>query len=101
MDLCAAINGRHLLSFLYDGHQRIAIPAAYGEHKTTGNVVLRAYQTGGTSSSRPVPLWDLFLVEKMTNCVILDEILRTIRRITHPTTSIWARSIVSSNSLSF
>jgi len=74
MDLCAAINGRHLLSFLYDGHQRIAIPAAYGEHKTTGNVVLRAYQTGGTSSSRPVPLWDLFLVEKMTNCVILDEI---------------------------
>jgi hypothetical protein len=73
MDLCAAINGRHLVSFLYDGHQRIVIPAAYGQHKTTGNAVLRAYQTGGTSSSRTVPLWDLFLVEKMTSCVILDE----------------------------
>ncbi|MGP0102739.1 MAG: hypothetical protein ACLPUT_14110 [Solirubrobacteraceae bacterium] len=73
MDLCAAITDRHLISFVYDGHQRIAIPAAYGKHMTTGNLVLRAYQTGGTSSSRQVPLWDLFLVEKMTNCVILDE----------------------------
>ena len=73
MDLCAAITDRHLVSFVYDGHPRIAIPAAYGRHMTTGNVVLRAYQLGGTSSSRSVPLWDLFLVEKMTDFTILDE----------------------------
>lgn len=73
MDICAAINGRRLISFVYDGHHRTAIPAAYGKHETTGNEVLRGYQTGGTSSSRPVPLWDLFLVEKIMNYTILDE----------------------------
>jgi hypothetical protein len=73
MDFCAAINGRRLISFVYDGHPRTAIPAAYGKHATTGNMVLRAYQIGGTSSSRSVPLWDLFLVEKMSAGVILDE----------------------------
>lgn len=73
MDVCKAINGRHLISFVYDGHSRTAIPAAYGVHKTTGNRVLRAYQTGGTSSSRSVPLWDLFLVEKIVDYTVLDE----------------------------
>jgi hypothetical protein len=73
MDISAAITDRRLISFVYDGHSRTAIPAAYGRHATTGNTVLRAYQIAGTSSSRPVPLWDLFLVEKMTNCVVLDE----------------------------
>lgn len=73
MDLCAAITGRRLIDFVYDGRPRTVIPAAYGRHKTTANVVLRAYQIAGTSSSRPVPLWDLFLVERMTECVILDE----------------------------
>ena len=73
MDLCAAITDRRLISFVYDGHPRTAIPAAYGRHKTTGNTVLRAYQIAGTSNSRTVPLWDLFLVEKMTDCVILNE----------------------------
>lgn len=73
MDICEAINGRRLISFVYDGHSRTAVPAAYGVHKTTGNRVLRAYQTGGTSSSRPVPLWDLFLVEKIGNLTVLDQ----------------------------
>ncbi len=73
MDLCAAITDGHLISFVYDGHARTAIPAACGRHQTTGNVVLRAYQIAGTSNSRTVPLWDLFLVEKMTDCAILDE----------------------------
>ena len=73
MDLMAAITDKHLISFVYEGHPRTAIPAAYGIHNTTGNVVLRAYQIAGTSSSRSVPLWDLFLVEKMTECVVLDE----------------------------
>ncbi|MGH2912248.1 MAG: hypothetical protein ACRDJ3_07200 [Solirubrobacteraceae bacterium] len=73
MDLCAAITDRHLISFVYNGHPRIAIPAAYGRHQTTGNVVLRAYQIAGTSNSRTVPLWDLFLVEEMTDCAVLDK----------------------------
>lgn len=73
MNLCAAIADRHTISFVYDGHDRVVIPAAHGIHKTTGNAVLRGYQVRGTSSTRAVPLWDLFLVDKMQNVHALDE----------------------------
>lgn len=73
MDLCTAIAQRHLVSFVYDGHPRVVIPVAHGPHKTTGNSVLRGYQIRGTSSSRVVPLWDLFLVEKLSRFQVLDE----------------------------
>ena len=73
MNLCDAIQGRHLLSFTYDGHQRAVIPAAHGTHKSTGNAVLRGYQIRGTSSSRSVPLWDIFLVDKMIGLQVLQE----------------------------
>lgn len=58
------------IEFDYDGHHRVVQPAAAGYHVTTGNAVLRGYQTGGTSSSRAVPLWDLFLVGKIQNLVV-------------------------------
>ena len=67
MDVCAAITGRRVVEFDYDGHHRVVQPAAAGPHATTGNMVLRGYQIGGTSSSRPVPLWDLFKVDKIRN----------------------------------
>ena len=73
MNLCDAIADRHLVSFVYHGHQRVVIPAAHGPHKTTGNAVLRGYQVRGTSSSRALPLWDLFLVAEMEDAQILDE----------------------------
>lgn len=73
MNLCAAIAGRHLVTFRYDGCDRVVIPAAHGTHKTTGNAVLRGYQIRGTSNTRDVPLWDLFLVDKMEGVEILDE----------------------------
>jgi hypothetical protein len=62
-----------LVSFTYDGHERVVVPAAYGTHKTTGNPMLRGYQIRGTSASRTPPLWDLFLVEKMVGFAELDE----------------------------
>ena len=73
MSICAAIRDKHLVSFTYDGHSRVVIPAAHGPHKTTGNLVLRGYQIRGTSSSRSVPLWDLFLVDNMVGLRVLDE----------------------------
>lgn len=73
MNLCTAIAGRNLLSFTYHGHPRVVMPAAHGAHKTTGNAVLRGYQIRGTSSTRNVPLWDLFLVNEMEDVRILDE----------------------------
>ena len=68
--LIEAIESRSCVTFDYHGHHRAVVPAAVGEHATTGNVVLRGYQFGGSSSSRAVPLWDLFRVAEITNLEI-------------------------------
>ena len=73
VDLTHAIENRRLVEFIYDGHPRVVIPTAYGIHATTGNSVLRGYQVRGTSKSRTVPLWDLFLIDKMVSPLVLEE----------------------------
>jgi hypothetical protein len=73
VDLRAAINTRRLVSFSYDGHARIVIPAAYGRRSSTGNMLLRAYQVGGTDKTRSIPAWSLFREDKMINAQMLDE----------------------------
>ena len=73
MDIISAINSHRLIEFSYDGHYRKVIPAAYGNQTSTRNKVLRAYQIGGTSSTRTIPLWDLFLVNKISDLTVLDE----------------------------
>lgn len=73
MILCDAIQGRQLLSFTYDGRERVVIPAAHGILKTTGNAALRGYQIRGTSSSRSVPVWSLFLIDDMIDLQVLPE----------------------------
>lgn len=72
-ELAEAIEQRHLVEFNYGGHTRVVIPAAVGNHATTGNEVLRGYQIRGTSSSRAVPLWDLFRLDRITHLATLDE----------------------------
>ncbi|WP_248760216.1 hypothetical protein [Pseudarthrobacter sp. SSS035] len=72
VDLSGAIHNRNLVAFHYDGHPRVVMPAAFGLHATTGNEILRGYQVDGTSNSRPVPFWHLFLTEKMSDLKILD-----------------------------
>ena len=67
MDLSEAISSRRVVAFTYGGHPRVVIPAAYGRHVSTGNLVLRGYQIGGTSSSRTVPFWTLFSVDKIVS----------------------------------
>lgn len=73
MTICDAINNRRVVEFDYDGHHRVVQPAAAGPHATTGNPVLRGYQVGGTGKTRTVPFWDLFLLDKIHNLVVLDE----------------------------
>ena len=70
MIICDAIEARRLLHFVYDGHARTVIPAAYGAHKTTGNPTLRAYQVEGSSSSRQPPFWSLFAEAEMVEPTI-------------------------------
>lgn len=73
VEICDAIKQRRLLQFSYDGHQRVVIPAAHGQHATTHNPVLRAYQVSGSSASRVPPFWSMFTVTKMSNVLVLDE----------------------------
>jgi len=73
VDFAETIRSRQIISFTYDGHPRIVEPAAFGRHASTGNLVLRGYQVGGSSSSRPVPLWDLFLVDKIGSPAVTGE----------------------------
>lgn len=77
MDLSDAIEARRVVAFTYDGLPRIVHPAALGEHISTGKLSLRGYQVGGRSKSRPVPLWDLFTVAKITGLVVTSEKFET------------------------
>jgi hypothetical protein len=73
MNWTAAITSRHLVSFSYHGQSRVVIPAAYGRHATTGNLVLRGYQVRGSSVEGDLPGWRLFLVDEAGGAQMLDE----------------------------
>lgn len=72
MDLDDAIEQRREIEFAYEGLPRIVQPAAHGIHKTTGNEILRGYQVGGASSSRPLPDWRIYLVSKIQSLVVSE-----------------------------
>ena len=61
-----AINNMDILSFTYKGNPRVVEPHAYGIG-SDGNDLLRAYQTGGYSSSWNLPEWRLFEVNEVYN----------------------------------
>lgn len=70
--ICDAIENKKIIEFFYEGHKRIVEPHCYGIHKDTNNEVLCAYQIGGYSSSRSVPLWRLYIIFKMSEIIITD-----------------------------
>jgi len=72
-ELIDAINHRLVVEFTYDGLPRKVIPTAVGQHATTRNAVLRGYQVDGLSKTRPVPLWDLFLLTKIVGLRVTKE----------------------------
>jgi hypothetical protein len=63
--ICSAISSRAVLEFSYEGLPRTAEPRCHGLNKA-GKEVLRAYQVGGYSKSRRLPLWRLYDVSKMS-----------------------------------
>ena len=74
-----SIGAKNLVSIYYDGDEdststgkgyRIIEPVCIGTHKDTGNLVLCAWETEGSSYSRgkkgnPIPGWRLFRVDKI------------------------------------
>lgn len=73
VDWAYAINNRRLVSFVYEGLERVVIPAAYGVNNQTRNRLVRAYQVAGRDATRSIPAWSLFREELMVNGAILDE----------------------------
>lgn len=69
MSIAAAIQGRNLLSFMYDGFHRTVEPHAYGMD-TKGHMALRAYQVSGGSNSGEYVGWKLFHVHEMLSVSI-------------------------------
>jgi hypothetical protein len=67
--LCRSIAERRQLTFTYDGHLRVVEPHAYGL-TAKDNVVLRAYQTGGSGSSGDSLGWHLFAVAKIEGLTV-------------------------------
>lgn len=68
-----AIEQRRVLSFSYETSPRTVIPAALGVHRSSGNLILRAYQIAGATESGRLPLWRMFTVSDMVRVTILDE----------------------------
>jgi hypothetical protein len=76
MDLAFAIRDRQVISFTYDGLQRVVQPATYGE-ATTGKLTLRACQVGGASRRNTVPCWELYTEAKMLGPELTGKVFET------------------------
>ncbi len=74
--LCSAIATRNLLSFYYTGDDapgpRLVEPHMVA-YTTADNLVLSAWFLGGTSDSREGQGWREYLVDAMTNAVIVPQ----------------------------
>lgn len=73
IDWVRAINSRMLVSFHYDGLERLVIPAAFGLNQRTGNRLVRAYQVGGGDTTRQLPTWSLFNADKVLDGHVRDD----------------------------
>jgi len=70
--ICQAINEMKVLTFYYNGHQRVVEPHAHGL-STAGNEVMRCYQIRGGSVSGNVPAWKMMTTNKISSLSISEE----------------------------
>lgn len=70
-DLIFAIQNRLTVKITYDGGDRIIEPHCYGLARTS-NILLRAYQTSGYSSTRKLG-WKLLDISKIRSFEVLDQ----------------------------
>jgi hypothetical protein len=62
--LTDALNDSLAVSFIYDDKPRIVEVHAVGVSTKDGSLIMRGYQVAG-ESSRPLPCWALFTVDKI------------------------------------
>ncbi len=70
--ICRAIRERHLLTFDYNGQQRVVAPYCYGI-STKDAELLRAIQVRGASSAGGFGVGKLWTVEKMADLRVAAE----------------------------
>jgi hypothetical protein len=85
--LVAAIAGRRVIEFDYDGHHRVAEPHIYG--CINGKDQLLVYQTGGSSRSGGIPEWRRVDVRKMTGLVVVSQVFGGPRPAPSGIHSVW------------
>jgi hypothetical protein len=78
-NLCGAIQNRNIIEFIYDGKKRVVEPYCFGLNKSTGNKMLRAFQVGGFSSSGKSTDWKLYVVSKLQNLIVTEQIFEVNR----------------------
>lgn len=69
-EVYAALEANKLLAFEYDEKLRVVEPHAFGLTKD-GNLAVRAYQITG-ESSRPLPTWAMYRLDKVQGARVLD-----------------------------
>ena len=72
MNIKNAIQTKCLLSFVYDGFQRVVEPHTYGID-TKGHSALRAYQVRGGSESGEYVGWKLFHTDQMQQVFVVTQ----------------------------
>jgi hypothetical protein len=76
--ICTAIHSKKIIRIYYNGGFRKLEPFCYGV-STSGDEVLRAYQTSGHSNSGNPAGWKLFRVSEISNLKITGEYFEDIR----------------------
>lgn len=78
-ELCAAIQNRSIIEFVYEGKKRVVEPYCFGLNRNTGNKMLRAFQVGGFSSSGKPTGWKLYDVSKVKSLIVTVQIFEINR----------------------
>lgn len=90
MPIASAIQNRHLLGFIYDGHARVVEPHIYGVDRR-GREFLSAFQAGGGSASGEAIGWKLFHVERMAGVRVLLATFSGPRKDYNPEDAVFSR----------
>jgi hypothetical protein len=97
IDWAHAINNRLLVSFRYDGYERLVIPAAYGLNQNTGNRLVRGYQVGGGDGRGEFPRGAFSTSTRCKTARSRKNTSKTIHPAISETTATWTSSMRSSS----
>jgi len=76
--ICSAIRSKQVITFYYDGGERVVEPFCYGI-SSSGNELLRGFQVGGYSKSGKPFSWKLFRVDEISRISLTNETFQEIR----------------------